>query len=70
MNKKEFLQKVIELLQTSVLVQSLITFGLVLTVIVLWLSQKDVPQQLYDFIYVVLGFYFGTKAQYTIMKGK
>lgn len=70
MTKAKVIEKLLELLQTSVLIQSTITLCLVIAVIVLWLTNRVVPDQLYTLLYVVLGYYFGSKTTYTMMKGR
>jgi len=54
------------LLEESVIVQALITLGLVATVCYLVATGQDVPEILSTSLTLVLGFYFGSKAQQAI----
>jgi uncharacterized membrane protein len=50
-----------ELLQTSVIVQALITLAVVGATVYLVVSGKPIPDQLRDLTGLVIGFYFGSK---------
>jgi len=54
----------------SVIVQGLITLVLVVTVSYMFATQIPVPDQLVSIIYVIVGFYFGSKSQLAITRGK
>jgi len=57
-----------ELFQESVIVQAAITLALVLTVCYLVATGQEVPELLSTALMLVLGFYFGSKAQQQITK--
>jgi len=63
---QEFGMKFLELLERSVIVQGLVTVGFVGTAMVLYVRGDEVPQALQSVIVLVLGFWFGTKTQYSI----
>lgn len=52
------------LLRESVLIQGGITLAFVLTTCFMWASGQDVPDRLWTADTIVLGFFFGAKAQY------
>jgi hypothetical protein len=60
--------KLLDLLQESSLLQALITFGLLVSLLYLYLTGKPVPQELVNAFSVVLGFYFGAKVQNAVNK--
>lgn len=55
-----------ELLERSIIVQSIITLALVGTVITLYLTDRDVPGQLWLLVDFTVGFWMGTKVEHTI----
>lgn len=54
-----------ELLQESVIVQSLVTLSLTFAVIYLTITGQSVPDALLGLSSMALGYYFGAKAQLT-----
>lgn len=52
-----------ELVQQSVIVQSIITLVLIGTVAYLYVTGQEVPRDLMGLTVVVLGFWFGSKSQ-------
>lgn len=58
----------VELLKTSVILQAIITLVLLITICYMYATKQAVPQELINFFAVILGFYFGSKAQATIMR--
>lgn len=60
------MNKLMELLQQSVLVQALITLSLVLTSCYLAILGRPVPDTITTALSLVLGFYFGSKIQQRI----
>jgi len=56
----------LDLLERSVIVQGLVTVGFVATAMVLYVRGDEVPMALQNVIVLVLGFWFGTKTQYSI----
>jgi len=61
-------EKLLDLLQESSLLQALITFGLLVSLLYLYLTGRPVPQELVNAFSVVLGFYFGAKVQNVVNK--
>ena len=57
-----------ELLEESVLMQGIMTLGLLGTIIYLVVQGKPVPDILTNGFLLILGFYFGSKS--TVMVGK
>jgi len=57
-----------ELFKSSVIVQALIALILLATICYLYATGQEVPGQLTTFFGVVLGFYFGSKVQTSIMR--
>jgi len=55
-----------DLLERSIIVQGLVTLLFVTTVCVMVATGKTVPQEMWIALGVVLGFWFGTKAQHEI----
>lgn len=53
----------IELLRESVLVQGLITLVIVLTISYMYVTEMSVPQELFNILLLILGFYFGGKVE-------
>lgn len=54
-----------ELLESSVIVQSVVTLILVTAVVYLGVTGKVIPDALLNMAILALGFYFGSKAQLT-----
>jgi len=59
-----------DLLMESVIIQGLVTLILVATVSYMFVVGMDVPDTLTSIIYVIIGFYFGSKTQQTIVRGQ
>lgn len=64
------MDKFVELLRESVLVQGIITLVLVGVACYLLIVGRPVPELLASMLMLVLGFYFGTKSQQTIERFK
>jgi hypothetical protein len=60
------MQKFWELFERSIIVQGTVTLALILTLCAMFLMSKPVPDTLIGFAMLVLGYWFGTKAQYAI----
>jgi len=60
------LLKVLELIERSIIVQSLVTLSFVGVALYLWLTGRVVPDGLQQGLWVLLGFWFGTKVQHSI----
>ena len=58
------------LLKESIIVQSLLTLGFSGTCVYLWVTGRSVPDQALQALWVVLGFWFGSKVQHTLAKSK
>ena len=56
------MEKFWELLEESVLVQSIIALGCIIVILILYASQQAVPPTLVDIVMLILGFYFGSKS--------
>ncbi len=54
----------IELLRSSVIIQGLVTFVVVVSTCYLYINQVPVPDALAGMVGVILGFYFGNKVNY------
>ena len=54
------------LLQRSIIVQSLLTLGLVTTACILWGSGRSVPADMQQLLTIVVAFWMGTKAQHVV----
>lgn len=64
------MEKLLDLIRESVIVQGLITLSLVITVCYLWAAGRPVPPDLLGLLTLVVGFYFGSKVQNIINKSK
>jgi membrane-bound ClpP family serine protease len=60
------MQKLYELLKSSVLVQGLIALGTLAVILYLYSTGQEPPQTLVNIFLIILGFYFGSKTQQTI----
>lgn len=50
-----------ELFRESVIVQAIVTLGLIGTLCYMWISEVDVPGELYTITGIVMGFWFKSK---------
>lgn len=64
------MDKFLQLLRESVIVQGLITLSLVVTVCYMYASQKPIPVDLLGLLTLVIGFYFGAKVQSVINRSR
>jgi len=55
-----------DLLERSIIVQSLITFGLVVTACVLWVTNRPVPPDMMQVLTIVVAFWMGSKVQQAV----
>lgn len=55
--------KLLKMLEESTLVQGIIALVLLCVIAYMFVSGKPVPEALVNFFALVLGYYFGTKAQ-------
>ncbi len=59
-----------ELFQQSVIIQGLVTLILVVTLCILFLTGRPIPELLAAIASLVLGFWFGSKSQHAIEKAR
>ena len=57
------MDKLIYLIRESVIIQGILTIGLVGAAICLMLQGKEVPKDLWSLVILVVGFYFGSKVE-------
>ena len=55
-----------DLLERSIIVQSLITFGLIVTACVLWITNRPVPPDMMQILTIVVAFWMGSKVQQAV----
>ena len=60
------MKKFWQLLQESTLIQALMSLMLLATILYLYIVGREVPQELTQFMVLILGFYFGSKSQQVI----
>ncbi len=58
--------KVLDLIERSIIVQSLVTLSFVGVCLVMWAQGREVPDGMQQGLWVLLGFWFGTKVQHSI----
>jgi hypothetical protein len=63
------MDKFLDLLRESIIVQGLVTLCLIVTICILFATGKPVPDLLAQITLLVVGFWFGTKVQYYISGG-
>lgn len=56
----------LDLIERSIIVQSLVTLALVGVVCYMYVTGAEVPEGLSGLTYAVVGYWFGTKVQHTI----
>jgi hypothetical protein len=61
MDKSNVGQQLIDLLKQSVLVQAIITLGVITCVMIMAMQQMTIPDWMLQIVWLVLGFYFGSK---------
>lgn len=59
-----------ELMRESIIVQAIITMGTVGVVLYLVIINRPIPNELWGLVTLVVGFWFGTKVQSSIARGK
>ena len=57
------------LFKESVIIQAVVALVLLTTICYMYATKQEVPGELINFFAVVLGFYFGSKTQASIMRG-
>ena len=57
-----------ELLQSSVIVQGIVTLLFSVAIVALLIMQKTIPSELWASFGLILGYWFGTKQNYQITK--
>lgn len=63
---KDVAMRFFDLLERSIILQSVITTAFVGGALYLWIAGKPVPDALTQGLWAVLGYWFGTKAQHAI----
>lgn len=58
------------LLEESVILQGVLTIGILGSLVYMWVAQVEVPNELYAFFGLILGHWFGTKSQFAINKAR
>ena len=61
--KSNITTRLLDLFERSIIVQSIITLGLIGTLMYLWLSNLPVPDDLVSLGMLVMGYWFGSKVQ-------
>jgi len=51
------------LLKQSVIIQAVITLILISTICTMYLTNREVPKELFSLVLLIVGFYFGSKAR-------
>ena len=64
-----FWSTIVELLRESTLIQATMALGCTATMGYLYLSNRPVPDTLLSLVMVIIGYYFGSKAQLRMMRG-
>jgi hypothetical protein len=67
---KEAINKLFALLRDSVITQSMLVIAIFGPIAYLAITGKTIPPQLVTWGSVVIGFFFGSKTAYAILKGK
>ena len=62
------MDKLLELIRESVIIQGILTLALVGAAIWMMLQGKEVPKDLWSLVILVIGFYFGSKVENTKMR--
>ena len=62
------MNKFFELLSESTLIQATLALGLLIGILALIFMGREVPDVLVNAFLLILGYYFGTKAQQTVYK--
>ena len=58
------MDKLYSLIERSVLFQGVLVLGMTSAACYLWLTGRNVPDALVNILLVIVGFFFGSKAQY------
>lgn len=58
-----------KLLEESILIQSVVTLLIVITTCLMYLLYRQIPFELLNITLLILGYWFGSKTQYSLMKG-
>jgi hypothetical protein len=62
--------KFLDLLRQSVITQGILAILLILTTCIILIMQNTISKELLALDTLILGFYFGSKTQYAMMKGQ
>ena len=63
---KEFGLRVLDLLERSIVLQAVITIGLLGVASYIWVMGREMPDDLEKLVFVILSFWMGSKTQHTI----
>lgn len=63
---KDFALKALDLLERSIVLQAVITTGLLGVASYIWVSGRAMPADLEKLVFIVLSFWMGSKTQHTI----
>jgi len=62
------MDKLLDLIRESVIIQGILTLGLVGAAIGMMLQGREVPRDLWSLVVLVVGFYFGSKVENAKMR--
>ncbi len=63
---KEFGLRLLDLLERSIVLQAVITIGLLGVASYIWVVGREMPDDLEKLVFIVLSFWMGSKTQHTI----
>ena len=63
---KEFGLRVLDLLERSIVLQAVITIGLLGVASYIWVMGREMPDDLEKLVFIVLSFWMGSKVQHTV----
>lgn len=63
---KEVTLKILDLLERSIVLQAVITIGILGVAAYIWVVGREMPSDLKTIVFVVLSFWMGSKTQHTI----
>lgn len=65
LNEGSIGDRLMDMMEESIIIQSLVTLVLVVTCCVVWIGGKQVPSELIALTMAVIGFWFGQKGQFS-----
>ena len=63
---KEFGLRILDLLERSIVLQAVITIGLLGVASYIWVMGREMPDDLEKLVFIVLSFWMGSKVQHTV----